>query len=144
MYDAVYDNQYLIQHVIENQINPQFKNCRVNVSSMCGDIHFDIGLISNVLHTNGHTHTPDPLCLSMVLKVYKDNNGISQYKLTVNRYELVLKDGESFKGLLCTLVDSDYITCLRIMLNWMKAVEVSVYQHKDKLLIRDDIKHLYV
>lgn len=42
------------------------------------------------------------------------------------------------------IVDGDYTTFLRSMLNWMCAVEVNVYQHRNTLLIRDDIKHLYV
>lgn len=144
MYDIVNDNQYLIRHVIENQIRPQFKNCRVHVSNMCGNIHFDIGLINNVLHTNGHTSTPDPLCLTLIVKIYKNKHGYTRYKLIVDRYSLILKDNKTFDGILCTLVDSDYHTFLRAMLNWMRAVEVNVYQHKNVLLIRDDIKHLYV
>lgn len=144
MYDVIAENDYLIQHMIENQIKPAFKNCSVHVSNMCGDINIDIGLINNVLHTNGHTATPDPLKLSLLIKVYKDKYGTTMYMFSVDTYQLILKDGEMFYGLLCNMSDTGYVGLLRSVYNWISAVKINVYNHKDKLLIRNDIKHLYI
>ena len=144
MYDVITENKFLIDHMIENQIKPVFKNCRVHVSNMCGDICLDIGLISNVLHTNGYAANPDPLKLTLLIKVSKDKYGINMYELFVDTYQLILKNSETFNGLLCCISNTTYVDLLQSVYNWMRAVSVNVFQHKDKLLIRDDIKHLYV
>ena len=78
------------------------------------------------------------------MKVSKDKYGTNMYELFVDTYQLILKNSETFNGLLCCISNTTYVGLLQNVYNWMRAVSVNVFQHKDKLLIRDDIKHLYV
>jgi len=143
MKDIIADNKPLIDHV-EYLIKPLFKSCKVHVSNMDNTINIDVGLISNVLHTTGHDAIPDPLKLSMNISVTADKNGITSYRLEVDRYIIHLKDDKVFNGLCCCLMQGTYVQLIDAMHGWITAVYINVNNHKDKLHIRDDIKHLYL
>lgn len=136
-------NNFMIDHIVDNIIKPTFKNCDVHVSDMCGDIHFDIGLIGNVLHKNGHLSTPDPLKLTMILSIIKDENGIKLYNVRVDTWSYYVKSGR-IDGLCCNLSLSEYTTMLKSFSNYMKVISIVMWQYRNDLQMRDDIRHLYI
>lgn len=144
MYDIIKEHQIMIDHIVNNQIKPCFKSCSVHVSNFCGDIHIDVGLISNVLHKNGHTHIQDPLKLTMCIHIYKNAHGLTQYKLSIDTYKYYLKDNEEIRGLCVTLCDGEYHDLLRFMSYWCKTVSIVMYQYRHELNIREDVRYLYV